>query len=215
MKISNLFNKTFLIGLATLTMTSLLLSGLLDLRKRHPLKSVATEVLPEFYLKDSKVLVSAKVLTPEESKQCFGHDLPDRGISPLELTIQNNTAHEYSVSSSAVDLPRIEAKDIAFKITKSSIPRAIAYRLASFFFWPFAIPSTIDGIRTLIHHKNLKKDFIAKSLKDEVVAPYSTYHRVLFVPTDKMQEAFDVTLIDIETLAPNKMEIHSQQPSGT
>lgn len=215
MKISNLFNQTFLIGITTLTMTSLLLSGLLDLRKRHPLKSVATEVLPELSLDDAKVLVSAKVLTSDESKQCFGHDLPDRGIYPLELTIQNNTAHEYSVSASAVDLPRIEAKEIAFKITKASIPRAMAYRIASFFFWPFAIPSAIDGIRTLVHHRNLKKDFIAKSLKDEVVAPYSTYHRVLFVPKDKMQEVFDVTLIDIETLAPNKMEIHSHPRSGT
>ena len=71
MKINNLFNKTFLIGLATLTITSFLLSGLLDLRKRHPLKSVATEVLPELSLKDSQVLVSAKVLTSEESKQYF------------------------------------------------------------------------------------------------------------------------------------------------
>lgn len=208
MTIRSVFYKSFLVGVVALIASLFFLTHLLDLEYRLPLKSVAKKILPELSLEHREVLVSAKVLTATESKQCFGHDLPGRGIDALELTIQNNTPREYSVSASAVDLPRVEAKDIAFRITKSSLPRSIAYRMASVFFWPFAIPGTIDSIKTLLHHRQIKKDFISKSLRDEVIAPYATYHRVLFVPQHHIQECVDVTLIDLDTLAPHTMAVH-------
>lgn len=139
-------------------------------------------------------------MTVSESKQNFGHDLISRGVQPLQLTIQNNSAKEFSLCPSSVDLPSIKPKKIAFKITKSAIPRGIAYRVASFFFWPFTIPSTIDSIRVYAHHKSLKKDFAAKGMKDEILAPYSTFHRVLFVPKDEFKKSFTVTLIELDSL---------------
>jgi hypothetical protein len=172
----------------------------------HPLKAVATNLLPTFSLNDSRVVVVAKAMTSDESKRNFGHDLISRGVQPLHLTIENNTSNEYSLCPSSVDLPRVEVSKIAFKITKSAIPRGIAFKIASFFFWPLAIPSTIDGIRVLKHHQNLKKDLTAKSMRDEVVAPYSTFNRVLFVPTDEFQDSFKVTLIELDTLKPTEFQ---------
>ena len=171
----------------------------------HPLKPVASEILPVFSLKDRGIAVSAKAITNEESKRYFGHDLISRGVQPLQLMIQNNTSNEYSLCPSSVDLDRVEASKVAFKVTKSAIPRGIAYRIASLLFWPFAIPSTIDSVRVMTHHKNLKKDLKAKSVKDEIVVPYSTFHRILFVPIDKLKEQFKVTLIDLDTLEPSEI----------
>jgi hypothetical protein len=166
----------------------------------HPLKPVTDEILPTFALDTIQVQVAAKAMTAEESKRNFGHDLISRGVIPLQLTIQNNTSDEYSLCASSVDLDRVEASKIAFKVTKSSIPRGIAYKIASLFFWPIMIPGTIDSIRVFTHHKNLKKDFIAKSLREEKIAPYSSLHRVLFVPDDKYKETFKVTLIELDSL---------------
>jgi len=190
-------------GLLALTTIFLLTTGW-DRYHSNPLKPVASEFLPTFSLSHTRITVAVKAMTSEESKQNFGHDLINRGVQPLQLSIQNNTSNEYSLCPSSVDLPRIEASKIAFKVTKSAIPRGIAYKIASLLFWPFIVPSTIDTIRTLSHHNSLRKDLIAKSIKKEIVAPYSTFHRVLFVPKEEFQESFKVTLIDLETLKPTE-----------
>ncbi len=207
------FKKHLPIGLATLAGIFLATTGF-ENHQGHPLKTIAsTELLSSFSLKEIEVAVTAKAMTPEESKRNFGHDLISRDVIPLHLTIQNNTSNEYSLCPSSVDLPRIEASKVAFKITKSSIPRSIAYKIASFFFWPLMIPSTIDGIRVMNHHRNLKKDLIAKSVRQEVVASYSVFNRVLFVPKDKFEESFKVTLIDIESLQPTEFQTTVEKKS--
>lgn len=187
------------LGLAVLAGIFLFTTGF-SRHQIHPLKTIPTQLLSSFSLEETRVVVIASAMTPDDSKRNFGHDLVSRNVQPIHLTIQNNTSNEYSLCPSSVDLPRIEANKIAFKVTKSAIPRAIAYKVASLFFWPLMIPGTIDSIRVLNHYNKLKKDLLAKSMKEEVVAPYSIFNRVLFVPKDKFQESFKVTLIDIETL---------------
>lgn len=199
------FKRLFPRGLLALAAIFLLTTGW-ERYQFHPLKPVTAELLPTFSLNHHRLNVVAKAMNSDESKQNFGHDLISRGVQPLQLSIQNNTPNEYSLCPSSVDLPRVEASRVAFKVTKAAIPRGIAYKIASLFFWPFMIPSTIDSIRVLTHHHSLKKDLMAKSMRDEVVAPYSTFHRVLFVPKDEFKETFKVTLIDLDTLKPTELD---------
>ncbi len=206
------FNKFFPIGLLGLSAIFLLTTGWSRFQSL-PLTPLSTELLPTFALNHNKVKVQAKAMSPEESQQNFGHDLVSRGVQPLQLSIQNNTSNEYSLCPSSVDLPRVEASKIAFKVTKSAIPRGVAYKIASIFFWPFMVPSTIDSVRVIAHHQHLKKDLMAKAVKQEVVAPYSTFHRVLFVPKEEFKETFKVTLIDLETLDPTEFNTTVQNPS--
>jgi hypothetical protein len=192
-------------GLATLAAVFLLSTGF-ERNQINPLTSAASQLLPSFALNDSRVVIAAKVMTSADSKRNFGHDLTSRGVKPLHLTIQNNTSNAYALCPSSVDLPRVSARKIASKITRSTLGRSIGYKIAGFFFWPFMIPGTIDGIRVMAHHKKIKKDFDAKSMKDEIVAPYTTYNRVLFVPEDKFKESFKVTLIDLDSLRPTEFQ---------
>lgn len=188
-----------------------LLSTSFERTSTHPLQSIPAEMLPSFSLKDAKVLVLGKVMTDNESKRNFGHDLLTRGIKPLHLTIQNNTSSSYSICQSSVDLESVNVSKVTSCITRSSLARSIGYKIAGFFFWPMMIPGTIDGIRNMTHRKNLKKDIAAKSLKQEVVAPYATYNRVLFVKDDQYDETFHITLIDLETLEPLEFKIISDK----
>jgi hypothetical protein len=214
MKKFSFFKKHILWGLTFLSLFFLLMTGF-DRHQRHPLTSASSQVLPHFALDKNQLLVTARMMTVEESKRNFGHDLISREVQPLQLTIQNNTSDEYSLCPSSVDLPRVDAGKIAFKITKSAIPRSIAYKIAGFFFWPFMIPGTIDSIRVLSHHQKVKKDLQAKSMRDEVVAPYSTFNRVLFVPEKEFQETFKVTLIELESLQPQEFEVTAESSGST
>lgn len=166
------------------------------------LLQVGTERLMPFSKEERRVNVIAKAMSPEESKQYFGHDFISRGIQPIEFTIQNNSSLEYSLCPSSIDLPQLPPSKVAFQVTKSAIPRGIAYRIASFLFWPFLIPSTIDSIRVMSHHQQLKKEIKGVGVKQEVLASYSTFHRILFVPKEEIESSFTVTLIELESLEP-------------
>lgn len=179
----------------------------------RPLKTltpVIGEMLQPLVREADQVSIACQWVSGDESKQIFGHDFPDREVYPLKISIQNNTSVSYSLTAGSIDLPRLTASQVAFKITKSSIPRSIAYRVASLFFWPIAIPSTIDGIRVFAHHQSLKKEIRAKSLKDqegELILPYSTVSRVLFVDKNHRESSIKVSLIDLDTLEPQDYQI--------
>lgn len=144
--------------------------------------------------------VIAKTYTVQESQDYLDRDLISRGYQPIQVTIQNNTAKAYFLSQDGISLPSVPAQKIARQVIKSAIPRAVAYKVASILFWPFMIPSTIDTVRTFKSYQKLKKDLVAKSVKtQEKIAPYSTFHRVLFVPMDQVQETLTVTLSEIDS----------------
>jgi len=181
-------------------------------KKLQPASPVLGHTLQPLVQKESDVEVSCQWMSPDESKQVFGHDFPSRSVYPLKVSIQNNTSKQYSLSASSVDLPAVDASTVAFKVTKSTIPRAIAYKIASLFFWPLMIPSTIDGIRVMSHHNSLKKEIRAKSLKNqegETVAPYSSFHRVLFVDKKDVTDSFKITLIDIDNSQQKPFDINT------
>ena len=160
------------------------------------------------------VQIAAKSFTVEESKKYLQRDLISRGYQPVQITIQNSTPNAFSISRGSVDVESATAGSVARKVMHSTIPRSIAYKIAGFIFWPFAIPGTIDSIRTLKAYKNLKKDFVSKSMKKEIIAPYSIYNRVVFVPSDQFKESFDVTLIDLESLEPTTLHIDGLKPAS-
>ena len=166
---------------------------------------------------EKQIAIQVKTLTPDESKLFLGHDLISRGTIPIQFDIENNTGNEYSLCASSIDLPHLNPKKVAFSVSKSAIPRMIGWRILSFFFWPLMLPATIDGIRTYSHYKFLCKDLNAKSLKEkgETVLPYSTYHRILFVPKEGVKEEFAVTLIDLETFEPQEVKAQLQAGATT
>lgn len=170
-----------------------------------PISSLMPE--SQTFADGGKLLVAAKAFTPDESKVYLKRDMISRGYQPVQITIENNTSKTFSLSASSVDLPSASPGRIAFKIVAGSgLGRSIGYKIASFVFWPFAIPGTIDTIRSLRTYKMLKNDFIAKSMKQEILAPYSKMNRMIYVPVEGFKEKFKVTLIDLETMEPHTFQ---------
>jgi len=142
------------------------------------------------------VSVKAKVLSQKETQFYLKKDLHSHGYQPIWITIQNDTEKSYLLSEDGVDLPNSSSSQVAMRVSASSIPRSIALKVAGFFFWPFMIPSAIDGILTFHSHLNMRSSFYAKSIKeiDEEVLPHSIVHRVLFVGHDQKIDSFTVYL---------------------
>lgn len=209
--------KYFSFGLIALAAAVSVMSGLERTHlSSYSFGAIMPEVLP--FTPEKDVVITAKMFSSKDSKFLLGHNLNKRNVVPIQVDVQNNTSNEYSLCASSVDLPHINPKKVAFKVFKSSIPRAIGWRIAGFFFWPLMIPGTIDGAISYSHYRNLRKDLEAKSLKEkgEVISPYTTFHRILYVPKNKVKNSFAVTIIDLETLEPKSMEtklINPEEPS--
>jgi len=140
--------------------------------------------------------IRAKVYSPRESMIYLNRDLIHRGLQPLQVTIQNNTGNSFYLSNSGLDLPNMPSKAVAGKLMRSAIPRSIAFRIAGFFFWPLLIPGTIDSIITMKNYFDIRQDYYAKSIKDqpELIVPYSTVNRVIFLPSDLDADQFTLYL---------------------
>ncbi|MBS0629097.1 MAG: hypothetical protein JSS30_02590 [Verrucomicrobia bacterium] len=142
--------------------------------------------------------IRAKAYSQKDSIVYLNRDLLYRGLQPLQVTIQNNTPRSFYLSDEGLDLPNLNSRQVAGKLTRSAIPRSIAFRIAGFFFWPILIPGTIDTILTAKSYFQIKRDYYAKSIKDhpELIVPYSTVNRVIFVPLDQVSNDFTLHLQD-------------------
>jgi hypothetical protein len=158
------------------------------------------ETTPVFSNEAKGLAIIAKSYSHNESRSYLHRDLIKRGYQPIQITIQNNTPKSYALSREGISLPTASPGKVARAVMKESIPRSIGLKIASFLFWPFMIPSTIDGIVTMRSHYLLRKDLSAKAVKEkdkeEVVLPYSIFNRVVFVPKEELRETMTVTLIE-------------------
>lgn len=142
------------------------------------------------------VHITAKSYTEKESRTYLDRNLMQVGFRPVQVTIQNNTEDSFILSSQGVEIDSAKSGEVANSVTRTAIPRSIGFKVAGFFFWPLIIPGTIDGIITFKTHLQMKKDYHAKSIKDEgeLLPPYSTVHRVIFLPSNQTPEEFTLHL---------------------
>ncbi|HSW86255.1 MAG TPA: hypothetical protein VLG49_02010, partial [Rhabdochlamydiaceae bacterium] len=157
---------------------------------------------------EKNLIVTSKIYTAKDCKKYLNKNLIRFGFHPVEITIQNNTSHSYSIGFSDVGLPIASAGEVVSKIVQRAIPKGIALKAASLLFWPFNIPCTIDGLKDLKQNAAVRYDLAAKSLKkDETILPYSIVSRVLFIPTDKFKKEFDIKIRDLSKGAPVTIHI--------
>lgn len=165
---------------------------------RH-LTSITPTCMAAFAPEQKDIDIHVRALSSSESKHLLGHNLPGKGIQPLHITIENNSPNAYAICPNYIDLDYVEIGSLVSELHKSALPRSVAFKVLGFLFWPFMIPGTLDTIHTVHSYKSLKRDYIAKSVKDETVPVYSTVNRILFVPEKDFKDQFTVTLMDKET----------------
>jgi hypothetical protein len=155
--------------------------------------------------------VQALAYTAQESKQYLKENLLSKGYQPVQISIQNNSAYPIGFGDLSVDLPFVSGSEVATQLLKDTIPRAIGFKVASFFFWPFLVPSTIDTFIVYKNQKKLRHDYAAKTVKayEEILPPYSTLTRVLFVKQSDYKPDFTVSLQDKETGLMHHFPIHT------
>ncbi len=154
----------------------------------------------ELFAEKPTLAVSLKLLSEDESEKYLKSDLLDLGYKPVQITVENQSSDPYLIDDESVSLPLVTSEKIASAAKGSSLSASIGLKIAGFFFWPFSIPSTMHGINSLQTYQKMKKDLYIKSVKEEIIPPYTIMNRVFFVKTEDPMDSFYVTLINQETL---------------
>lgn len=186
-------NKLFALICSTTCMISLLLTG------QHfsflPFIPIQAAKLT-FTEHERGLWVTSKAVSQEESKLILQGDLISQGYQPIQISIQNNTPKTFVIHTDNLATIQVPSQTLANEFLTSSIPRSIGLKVASFFFWFLAIPSTIDTIYTMNAYHSLKRDYLAKELRNEQIPPYATVNRILFIKADQCKPPFPIKLID-------------------
>lgn len=159
-------------------------------------------VLTAFDPQEKTIDIHVKALSQEESKRVLGYNLLDKGVQPLQITVQNNTPYAYSIAPEAIGLECLDEKKIFNQMKKSMGLRGAGLKVLSVFFWPFIIPTTVDSLHRFQGNKALRKNFKGMAMKEEMIPTYSTLNRLFFIPKEGVKEKCAVTLLTAEKQLP-------------
>lgn len=127
-----------------------------------------------------RVSFDYKVLSSLDCRRHFKRDLIAKGYQPIYIKITNDTDRTYAFSMNDVSIPLISGNEVARKIKRSVVSRAVGYGFAFLILWPFAIPAIIDTINASDANKQMKADVAFKELRDQTITPHSTISGLLF-----------------------------------
>lgn len=164
--------------------------------------------------KGNDVVIGAKAFNAEDCRKYLDRDVLTKGYRPVQITIENKTDREYLFSLNRVTLPCARADEVADKVHTSTMGRAAGYGAAAFFFWPFAIPAVVDGVRSAKANEALDIDFASKAAKDQRIEPYAHVNMLMFVPEKSFQRTFNITLIDAMTNEPRSFKVTAYSSSS-
>lgn len=153
---------------------------------------------------------SYKVFDKIDCKKYLDRDVLSKGYQPIHISIANNTKRRLSFSAKNINLPTVDALEVAQAVHTSTVKRAVGYGVLGILLWPFFIPAVVDGIGSSRANQELDTDFMNKVLREETIQPFGTLNGLIFVPSESFCEEFEIRLVDQETGSPVVLQSKNQ-----
>jgi hypothetical protein len=149
-----------------------------------------------------EIHIEAHILPAEDSVKGTPLMATQQGYSVLALTIENRSSEQFELKKEYIDLDLAERKSVMKKVKRSALIRSLVFRVAGLIFWPASIPGAVDTIISSNSLHSLKNRLHASMLKKEgeILLPFSSIHRYLFIPSDKVPESFTIHLLNCHNL---------------
>ncbi|KKP23853.1 MAG: hypothetical protein SZ59_C0003G0077 [candidate division TM6 bacterium GW2011_GWF2_28_16] len=174
-------------------------------------QNLETLAYPSSEAKKESVFMAYKPFNASDCKVYLDRDVLAKGYQPIQVTIVNNSKKYLDFSLDRISLPSVPAREIARKVHTSTAARAGGYGAASLVLWPFIIPAIVDGNKSARANDRLDEDFNRKELKTQIISPYHSVNGIIFVPRERFNPDFKVTLVEVENN--NKIELGSTKTS--
>jgi len=195
-----------------LSVAALILSGCASYNAAS-LNNLSSEVysIPATPVGRSDVVIAAKAFNKGDCMRYFDRNVLKKGYQPVQICIQNNSDNKYLFSSNRISLPCARPEEVADKVHTSTLGRVLGYGIPGLIVaWPLIIPSVVDGIKSSEANKQLDNDFAAKTARDQIILPYSSLNKIIFVPVSEYDSSFVITIVDQESNQPIVLNVTAQ-----
>lgn len=149
--------------------------------------------------KSPNVLVSWKAFDVSDCKRYLGRNVISEGYMPLQLTIRNNSTDPVYFNPQNFNIPLASVNEVASKAHTSTAGRVVGWGVGALFIFPLVIPAIYDGIKSSEANDALDADYEAKSLREHVIQPMSTFNGVVFVPQKYSYQNIEMFLVNQKT----------------
>jgi hypothetical protein len=148
------------------------------------------------------VTLRTKVISPEESRKLFKHNLLKRGFIPFEIGIDNQSPHTYIWRPAYIDTPLISSNIVIKKLKKNTWAWASALGIPLYLYInPYLAILSIPAICWYLGSRNQRVD---KALSTNNVGPYDkisvapyTYESFLIcVDSSQLSKTFRIKLFN-------------------
>lgn len=204
--------------------------------KAYPLKGLSYELS----FKEAEpgqnieVFATAKALSINDCMKYFDRDLLSFGYQAVQLYIENNSNRAYAFHTELISLPCSSLEDVTEAVHTSTpyrvaLSSATSFLLAPLYAWlaapialtmpeeisglvmlPFFIPTVYEGICSSRANESLDIDFSSKAAKDTILSPNGIFNKIIFIPKERYNNRFSITLIDIESKEPFILDLNTR-----
>lgn len=140
-----------------------------------------------------------KVFDVADCKKYLDRNTIVKGYQPIQITFMNNTDRYIKISPESFTLTCYYPQDVSVTVHTNTTKRVLGYGIAGLVFWPLLIPAVVDGIGSEKANQKLDIDFTHKSLQRQVVKPYSSINRLIFVSCEDYNQNFSLKVEDQKT----------------
>lgn len=146
-----------------------------------------------------EVAVSWKFFNKEASEKYLGRDVLSEGYIPLQVTIQNNSSDPLLLSANNFNIPSVGPEEVGQAVHTSTSARVIAWGVPGLLFWPLLIPAFYEGIKSNAANEALDRDYLSKSLKEQVISPHCTCDKLIFFQKKDVAAPIEMFLLNQRT----------------
>ncbi len=166
--------------------------------KSESLKKIDTHNTQINPSRDTSVAFNYKTFTADDCKKYFNtKSILKKGYQPIQIIFTNNSKYSIELSPDNFSFRCADARDVANNLHRDGMARGIGFGLGSLWFMPLIFPALIQGLGANDYNEAMNIDFSNKSLKKQVVAPYTTVEGVIFASRDEFSRNFTLTVQDI------------------
>ena len=165
---------------------------------------------PQFVKQPSNlkgVSIGCMRFSPEDCLAYLGRDILKKGYQPIQLTFYNETDQNYIFSTAGVSIECVRPEEVAKKVHTSTVGRVTSYTAGALVFTPLIIPAIVDGIRSSKANGKLDSDYADKAKDCLVLSPRSFKKTLIFVPVERFNPGFDLTLIEQDSGEPKVVKM--------
>jgi len=189
-------NKLIVSIVATIFMTN---SMGLARYKSDSLKKIDTHNTQINPSKEKSVAFNYKIFTKDDCKKYFNtKSIVKKGYQPIQIIFTNNSKYSIELSPDNFSFRCADGRDVANSLHRDGMARGIGFGIGSLWFMPLIFPALIQGLGANDYNDAMNIDFSNKSLKKQVVAPYTTVEGVIFASRDEFSRNFTLTVQDID-----------------